>query len=195
MKKIPDLRPYVGTEQWFATPFTVVDLKGSVWNMATDRAWIVAVHGKGRYPRWSGSMSQLNIILGLIQSRPVEPRIAPTKDVLGWATSAKGELGNILGVTVDTGRLEKLLGVVAGQHIQVWDARSSMRQDPCLGALSMGTRFFLIDHTTDKVMLPTFDVGLTQLPEPNKPEKKPPEEWAGFDLAMSLDDEASGTPG
>lgn len=187
MKRIPDLRPYAGTAKWFAEPFTVVDLKGFVWNVATDRAWIVAVHGKGRYPRWSGNMGQLNVILGLIQSKPVEPRVADTKDVLGWVTSAKEGLGNILGVTLDIRRLEKLLGVVTTPYVQIWDASSSMRQDPCLGVMSLGTRFFLMGHTTDKVMLPTFDTARTRPPSPPS-EKKPPEEWAGFDLAMSLDE-------
>lgn len=187
MKKIPDLRSYAGTEEWIAKPFTVVDLKGSVWNVATDRAWLVAVRGRGHYPRWSGDMAQLNVILGLIQAVQVEPRIVGTEVLKSWALG--GGVGKIMGVTVDREKLAKVVSLVPTSfpYIRIWNASSVMRQDPCLAIhTSLGMKMYLMGRASGEG--PVFDVmKLTREPQPEKPEPTP-EGWDAFDLAMSLDD-------
>lgn len=186
MKKIPNLRHLAGVEKWFATPFTVVDARRSVWNVVTDRAWIVAVRGKGQYPRWPGDMAHLNVMLSLLQAIPVEPRVVDTEVLRNWAMAREG-FGSVLGITVDLKRLEKPLGIVHKKYVQIWDASSVMRQTPCLAVTSMDVRMFLMGCVQDASHV--FDtVKLTRVSGP-KPEKPTPEEWSGFDLAMSLDED------
>lgn len=189
MKKIPDLRPYAGSERWIAKPFTVVDIRDQVWNVVTDRAWLVAIRGRGVYPRWSGDMAQLNIVLTFIQSARVEPRIVKTDVLRSWAAS--GEVGSVMGVTLDLKKLGKLLDLIPMPYIQMWDARSVTRQDPCLGiATAMDIKAFLMGRTSDGSTPIVFDtMRFTREPQPDKPDKPPPPEWDAFDLAMSLDDD------
>lgn len=180
--KIPDLQPFSGTETWFAHPFTVVDLKGAVWNVVTDRAWIFAVKGRGRYPRWSGNMSQLNIMLGLIQSIPVDPRVIDTDTFKAWASSDK--LGKVMDIVLDLERLEKLLSLFLTKNLQVWDA-SSMTKQPCLGLDQEGMKAFLMGQTLDTANV--FDtINLSSPVE--EAETTSPDDWFGFDIVMSLDE-------
>ncbi len=187
MKTIPDLRPYAGTEEWISKPFTVVDARGKVWNTVTDRAWIAAVRGRGQYPRWKGSMAQLNIILSFIQSVQVEPRIVKTKVLKSWVSS--GDLGVIMGVTLNLKRLGLLLNLISSPHIHIWDARSVTRQDPCLGmGLAPDFRMFLMGQVT-KSHAKVFDaLKFTTEPQSEKPTEPPSEGFDAFDLAMSLGD-------
>lgn len=182
--RIPDLQPYAGQDEWFKTPFTVVDIKGSVWNVATDRAWIVAAKGKGKYPRWPGNMAQLNVMLGLIQSLPVEPRVVGASVLKQWASS--GDIGKVMGATIDLEKLGKLMSLFP-EDLQVWDASSVMRKDPCLGMGTQDLRVFLMGQvqvSTTNV----FDTLKLTRPVEEKPVESRPE-WAGFDIVMSLDDE------
>lgn len=178
-KTIPDLSPFAGPQTWFAKPFTVVDLKGEVWNVATDRSHLVAVRGRGRYSRWSGDMGQLNVMLSFIQSTPVEPRIAYTDELLDWASD--NDCGKVLGVTLDTKRLKDLLSLVPSSEVEVWDAKSIVRQDPCLG-ISSGADFklFLMGYVAEG---PVSVLDSSLLRDPSD------EEMSGFDLAMSLTDD------
>jgi hypothetical protein len=185
MTKTPDLRPYAGEVEWFKTPFTVVDIKGTVWNVATDRAWIVAAKGKGHYPRWSGNMAQLNVILGLIQSLPVDPRIVEVSVLKQWASS--DHTGKIMGASVDLKRLAKLLDLLRGS-LQIWDASSVMRQDPCLGMCQEVLRIFLMGQAQEDTPSHVFDTMKFTKPL-EKPIKPAPDGWAAFDLAMSLDED------
>lgn len=188
--KIPDLQsyahsqPYAGPDEWFKNPFTVVDTKGSVWNVATDRIWIVAVRGKGQYPRWPGNMAQLNVILSLIQSLPVEPRVVEASVLKQWASS--GNIGKIMGTILDLGKLSKIMNLFPEGSLQIWDANSVMRKDPCLGMGLHDVRAFLMGQihvSTSNV----FDTMKLTRPVEEKSESRP--EWAGFDLVMSLDED------
>jgi hypothetical protein len=184
--RIPDLQPYTGQDEWFKAPFTVVDIKGTVWNIATDRAGIVAVKGKGRYPRWSGNMAQLNVMLGLLQSLPVEPRVVGAPTLKQWTSS--GEIGKVMGAIIDLRKLGRLLNLFPAEgDLQIWDASSVMREDPCLGMGAQNIRAFLMGQvqiTTTNV----FDtLKLTRTVEEKPVESRP--EWAGFDLVMSMDED------
>lgn len=191
MRKIPDLSPFTHQdEEWFKQPFTVVDVKGSVWNVATDRVWLVAAKGKSKYPRWPGNAAQLNVVLGLIQSVPVEPRVVTTEVLQGWVGSdPENKLGKIMGAVTHLGRLGDLLGLLPAGDVHMWDASSVMRQDPCLGIESKDLRIFLMGYKKDTEPDRVFDAMTLTRPLEDKPKDPPPEEWEGFDLVMSLEDD------
>lgn len=193
MKTI-DLHPYTGTETWLANPFTAADLKGRVWNIATDRVWLIAARGKGKYPRWPGDTAQLNVVLGFVQSVQVKPRTVETSVLRTWA--ALGGAGKVLKVVVDLNRLHKLLSLVSAPHVRIWDARSVTRQDPCLGIeVAPDFRMFLMGQVAAGDRINIFDESqFVSEPEPEPktvpPPSSSPQDWGGFDLAMALDDEA-----
>lgn len=182
-----DLRPYTGSDKWFSQPFTVVDTKSQVWNVATDRVWLVAQRGRSRYPRWLGDMAQLSIILGLIQSPPLNPRIANLFDLKEWADNVEGS-GRILGVTVDLGKLSELLRLPTHHEVQVWDASSITRQEPCLVLdISEDFRAILMGQTPGSSFREFDESLLRDIPEP----EPITEELDALDLAMSLESDGS----
>jgi hypothetical protein len=139
---ILDLQPYTGIEANLCKPCTIMDVGGGTWNVATDRAWLVAVKGDKKYQDWKGNETQLNIILGFIQSHPVDPICVGKGELDRWVATAGNKYGRIAGVVIDLERLYKLLALVPTRTVQIWDA--TIRQAACLGLEAESVRIFLM---------------------------------------------------
>ena len=87
----------------FSQPFTMVDRKGSVWTVATDKIWFVAAQGQGTAPRFKGDSQALFAMLNILHYDPRDGVALPTK------VGVDNHVCSVLGVTVSTKRFEDLL--------------------------------------------------------------------------------------
>jgi hypothetical protein len=189
-----DLSPYVQTGdkafEFFKQPFTVVDSKGSVWNIACNWQWLACVQDKSRYKRWTGDAKGLNVMLSLLRLLPETRYLVPTDKLVEWA--ATDGLGKVFeGVVVCRERVRELLKLDPTGRLQLWDASSAVQGLPCLGMGSKGIRLFLMGNDLAKVpqdaSIAPLDPGLVGELANRDPEHDEPER-DGFDLAMSLGD-------
>lgn len=189
-----DLSPYVQTEgkiiEWFRQPFTVVDSKGSVWNIACNWQWLACVQGKSQYKRWPGDAKGLNVMLSLLRLLPETRYLVPTDKLVEWA--ATDGLGKVFeGVVVCRKRVRELLKLDHTGRLQLWDASPAVQDLPCLGMGSKGLRLFLMGNDLAKVekdeVITPLDPSLVGEIAKREPEHDEPER-DGFDLAMSLED-------
>lgn len=187
-----DLGPYVHTEDAKYTclqqPFTLVDSRGSVWNVASKRYWLVCLQGKSQYKRWSGDAKGLNVMLSLIRSLPAERYVVPTDKLVEWA--ATDGFGRIDSVVVYREKVRELVKLDRMGRLQVWNAAPFVQDLPCLAMASKGLRVFLMGNDEAKIekgaVIDPFDLGdmkTQREPEHDEPERD------GFDLAMALADE------
>jgi len=121
-------------------PFTVVDPAGSVWTIATDKIWLVAVKGKGSAPRFRGDFSGLNILLKLLRLEPTDGVEFDKAEALK-RLDADG-IGRVLGIAVSMKRLRDLLIGIPEEKLLAWDA--SVIGPPALGLTCDGWRAFLM---------------------------------------------------
>lgn len=188
-----DLIPYAlrqidreedGDEHFFR-PFTLVDSHNDVWDIATNRKWLVAFKGHGQYPRWGGDADTFLTLLRLIQTEPIEPRWVALDKLVEWSKGAgKDDLGRLLGAVVSLDKVALLLGLVT-DRIQVWNSRPATEGEPSVGFDRPGMRVILMGHDEPKI-----DKGTTIKPFEHEGEPVTGIEDAqdGFALAMSLDE-------
>ena len=189
-----DLQPYVMQDKeglcfdWFRQPFTLVDIKASVWNVATDRVWFVARRGKGEYPRWKGDAEGFNVMISLIQAVPVDPHEVVVEELSEWV--AKGDLGRILDVVVSLDRVKELLKLVRSERVLAWNAAPVLRGLPCLALVLDRLKLFLMGHgevSSDAKITPIDVNVLTRCPK-KVVDQDDSREHEGFNLAMALVD-------
>jgi len=155
---------FVGSEHpVFNRPFTVVDAKGLVWAVSTDRVWFVAGRNKNTAPRFRGGPGELGVILKMLRLEPKDPVTFDREDVLGRLDS--DGLGTVLGVVVSLKRLSDLLSL-PDKSFQAWDATEEIGL-PSLGFLSENWRAYLMGFQDVKEEVPEFSlpVGKTALAE------------------------------
>lgn len=163
---------YVSTEvPVLNKPFTVVDSKGSVWTIASDRVWFVAVKGKNHGPRFQGVGSSLGAILHLLRLEPEEPVAIDRDDVL-QRLDPDG-LGSVLGVVVSRKRLHDLL-TFPMRSVRAWDASRALGA-PSLGFVGEGVVAYLMGFGNVVDEVPEFSIV--------------PAERSLFDEIMSLDEQ------
>jgi len=178
-----DLSPFVFTTegdpgglQAYGKPFSVVDVAGNVWNVATNRVWLVAVEGKAVYGRWKGAGDTLNMILNYIQCHKVDPYLVSVAKLQEWTT--KGSVGLL---RFPSGRymllqlhmLATVLQIHTKDTIELWDAKTTAAHMPCLGLAEPGRRAVLMGY--DKGVEASVEFDLTKEAEPVKTQE-PPEE-------------------
>lgn len=149
------LMNYVGSENpVFSQPFTVVDPKGVVWSVSTDRIWFVAAKGKNSAPRFRGDMASLGVILNLLKLEPKDPVVFDREEVL-QRLDPEG-LGAILGVVVSLKKLHDLLSLPEPK-LQAWDATEAVGA-PSVGFSSERWRAYLMGFTEVTAPVPEFSL-------------------------------------
>lgn len=144
------LMNFAGSENpVFSQPFTVVDPKGIVWAVSTDRIWFVAAKEKNTAPRFRGDMGSLGVILSLLKLEPKDPVLFDREEVL-QRLDPEG-LGSVLGVVVSLKKLYDLLTFPEAK-LQAWDATEAVGA-PSIGFASERWRAYLMGFTevTDPV--------------------------------------------
>jgi hypothetical protein len=191
-----DLQNYTqkgsGAMTCLASPFTIVTLKGLVWNCASDHTWLVAFKDtKSHYKRWSGDASGLGVILSLLQLVPEKRYLS--SDLGQWAAACTGYGQVFDGIVVYREKLAKILELNKAEQVQVWDASAATSGAPCLGIGSKDLRLFLMGN--DLALIPqgvTIDPykSLGELATTDIDFVPPVRDSAqeGFELAMALDD-------
>jgi len=187
-----DLQPYAvseadGLHPWLKQPFTLVDSKGVVWNVAHKRYWLVCLQGKSQYKRWPGDAKGLGTMLSLLRALPAERYVVPTDRLVEWA--ATDGFGRVANVVVYREKVRELVKLDQMGRLQVWNAAPSVQDLPCLAMASKGLRLFLMGNDEAKIekgaVIDLFDLGngmAQREPEYDEPERE------AFDLAMALDE-------
>lgn len=148
----------------FSQPFTVVDRKGSVWTVATDKVWLVAVRGNGTAPRFRGESEALFTVLKVIHYTPQSVLTLPTQ-------FPDSNVCNVLGVTVSTKRLQDLV-TEAPTEAKIWSASGLFPTIPGIGISCEGWKAMLMGFSNVIGDVPVVDLSAS-------PDL--------FDLAMGLD--------
>lgn len=123
-------------------PFTVVDPKGSVWTVATDRVWFVAVKDRDTAPRFKGPVTSLTTILNLIRLDPSNPVDVEVKEALGRLDP--DGLGLVLNVVVSLHRLQDLLKICPDKTLLAWNSTNALQGNPSLAFSATGWRAYLM---------------------------------------------------
>lgn len=148
----------------FSQPFTVVDRKGAVWTVATDKVWLVASRGNGTAPRFKGESEALFTVLKVLHYVPTDGVILPTQ-------FPDSNVCSVLGVTVSTKRLQDLV-MEAPAEAKLWSASGLFPTIPGIGISCDGWMAMLMGFTNVIGDVPVVDLS----PTPDL-----------FDLAMGLD--------
>ncbi len=178
----PDLQLYALLKptdecRHFAHPFTLVGTKRTIWNVASDRAHLVALRGEAHFKRWQGSGGDLTAMLQYIQAKPKGLQEVEVTRLLDWiGNPKKDELGRICGAPLTLYRVVKLLKLVTTEKVGIWDASSLAWNQPCLGMRAGDMRAMLMGNDPKKIdpVEREFDA------------EGPSGEMNAFDLAMSL---------
>ena len=188
-----DLQPYTLVkpkepgDEHFLRPFTIVDSTAAVWNVATNRNWLVAVRGKGNYPRWSGDAESFNMMLSLIQAEPIEPYEVEADKLSAWLKDRE-ELGRVLDVVISLSKLRSILNVGVAEKMLLWNVTKVAQNQPCIALAEDRVRLILMGHDEPKIEKGT-TITLVD-PELLTPVTiEPSGERAAFDLAMALGDD------
>jgi hypothetical protein len=191
-----DLQPYTlvkatePVDKCFLRPFTIVDKTAAVWNVATNRNWLVAVRGKGQYSRWKGNAVSFNTMLGLIQAEPTDPYEVESDPLTQWLKDKEG-LARVLGVVVSIDKLRLILNVGITEKMLLWNISKVTENQPCIALAEKGVRLVLMGHDESKIekgtsIEPIESSLLVKASGPLKPGNEM--EQGGFDLAMALGD-------
>jgi hypothetical protein len=184
----------------YSKPFSVLDIVGNVWNVVTNREWLVAVKGKAVYGRWKGGESQLNAVLKFVQSNKINPRrIAVTKlqDLVTKSRTGvfkfpreENQEGDGRAV-VQLSKLATVLEACTKEYLEVWDASTTANYLPCVGLSEPGRRMFLMGWTGSLLTAEDFDVdGESEKSQPTVQaveQQEFPEGMDAFDIMMSLE--------
>lgn len=157
-----DLRDFSGSsDYWAQIPFTVVDKHGSVWNVATDKAWLVGVKTKARFNRCTGPSKAVFRILDILQApTPDAAHEVKVTALLEWV-GLNPTYGEILGASLDLTRLRTLLQAIPWKEVRLWNgAHLFSSGDPCLVLEAKGVwRALLMGVSELEGDVPSFDLG------------------------------------
>lgn len=147
---------FAGTEDpVLSKPFTVLDPKGTVWTVATDRVWFVAVQGRDSAPRFKGPITSLTTVLNLLRIQPFQPVDIEVEEVL--ARLQPEGIGQVLDVAVSLHRLYDLLKSCPTKQLLAWNCTDVFNGEPGLGFSSSGWRAYLMGFD-DVKDAPVFDL-------------------------------------
>ncbi len=166
--QMESLMKYVGSEDpVFTHPFTMMDRKGAVWTIATDKIWFVAVRGEGTAPRFKGDSTGFFALLNILHYDPKVsvPMPSPSK------VNGEEHVCSVLGITVVAKRFQDLL-TEAPAESKLWVVDELFPKLPGIGISSEGWKAILMgfENVTGEVSV----VDLTP-------------EASLFDLAMGMD--------
>lgn len=168
VSQMKSLMKYVGSEDpVFTHPFTMVDRKGAIWTIATDKIWFVAVRDNGMAPRFKGDSTGFFALLNILHYEPKTsvPLPSPNK------VDGESHVCSILGVTVVAKRLQDLL-MEAPADAKLWTVDELFPMLPGIGISSDGWTAIIMGFENVVGDVPIIDLS----PAPSL-----------FDLAMGMD--------
>lgn len=127
----------------YPKPFTVKDLAGQTWSVATDKVWIAVVPEEGPHPRLAAGSSVLNQVLTLIKTPPHQGVPVQTELVLETLNAEEERFVQVLGVMVERERLITILNdATASASVVVWNSSEVVRV-PSLGFAAGARKWYL----------------------------------------------------
>jgi hypothetical protein len=160
-----DLSSFVhqGKDPWYSQPFSLVPYSGQVWDVATDRAMLIGIRRRAKYPRFKGPGAELSQMLSWLRGVAETPHEIEVADLLRWIGPSPNGCGVILGVSVDLVRLAKLLGVSPLKKVHMWGASKLVGDPRCLAfEVKDRWRALLMGHDAVDEGLPVLDLGVAE---------------------------------
>jgi hypothetical protein len=107
---------------WWSKPFSF-ESEGKPWAVLTDKVLLIGIQQENTLPKLGAEPEDVRQVQRMLSAQPKAPQVTSIQRLKSFL--ATDDYATILGVSVDTERLTKILGKLKqSSEVSLWDASS-----------------------------------------------------------------------